>query len=273
MSKISDWFNSGEFSADINNALTSIIRKAEASNTESETSSIFERELYFLIRSKLGIEVDFKKEIRVDCIVHTFEGLSNRQSGHGRIDAVVNGLIIEYKHCSKLNKKQDLKKAQEQVCDYLTAIFRQTQEKCSAILTDGIKIQYFSFVEDEVQFTSLRPLSTIDIDRIIRAILSNNTKKFDPSNLVKDFAISPQSPSSSKKIATALFNKLTQKSTEKTDMLYQEWKSLMHLSVNDNGKSRDVDNRRKDLSGIFSLSINNPETEYKALFKLHMQLS
>lgn len=268
MNSIFQWLNSGEYTTDIDNVLTSIIRKAEHSKSESETSSIFEQELYFLIRNKLGIELSFNKELPVDGIVHSFEGLSNRQSGHGRLDAVVNSLIIEYKHHSKLKTKAEKQKAQVQVCDYLYALYRNNGEKCSAILTDGLYIQYFSFVEDVVQSTSIRPLSVSDIDRIIRAILNNNTKKFDPSNIVKDFAISTVSSSSSKKIAILLFEKLTKKITEKTKMLLSEWQSLMHLSVNDSGKSQDIDKRRADMSRIFSLSITDPETEYKALFAL-----
>lgn len=51
-------------------------------------------------------------------------------------------------------------------------------------------------------------------------------------------------------------------------MLYSEWKSLMHLSVDDNGKSRDIEKRRNDLTSIFLFPIDNPEIEYKALFAL-----
>ena len=51
-------------------------------------------------------------------------------------------------------------------------------------------------------------------------------------------------------------------------MLYEEWKSLMHLSVDDNGKSNDIKKRRNDLSSIFSYTIEDTENEYKALFAL-----
>lgn len=51
-------------------------------------------------------------------------------------------------------------------------------------------------------------------------------------------------------------------------MLYEEWKNLMHLSVDDNGKSGDIDKRRADLSAVFSSTINDVDREYKAIYAL-----
>ena len=268
MSNISQWLNSGEYRSDIDNVLTSIVKKSERSCSESETSSIFETELYFLMRSKLGVDISFRKETPVNGIVHTFGELVQRKSGKGRLDAIVNNLIIEYKHHSKLKNSTDILCAQQQVCDYLLAIYNDYKEKYSAILTDGIKIEYFSFTGDTIEHTCLRPINAEDIDRIIKAILNNNTKKFEPINIISDFAIKSHAQSLSKDVARTLFSKLTTTITEKTDMLFSEWKSLMHLSADDNGKSKDIEKRRQDLSIIFDQVINNPEEEYKALFAL-----
>lgn len=51
-------------------------------------------------------------------------------------------------------------------------------------------------------------------------------------------------------------------------MLYEEWKSLMHLSVDDNGKSNDIAKRRHDLSMLFLDAVDSPESEYRALYAL-----
>ena len=49
-------------------------------------------------------------------------------------------------------------------------------------------------------------------------------------------------------------------------MLYSEWKELMHLSVDDNGKSNDIAKRRRDLSDIFEFALHykqkNPSLAY-----------
>ena len=265
---ISNWLRSGEYHTQIDSVLTKIIRNCENSSSESQTSSIFETEIYYLVRSQLGIELSFSKEEHLDGIVHKFDGLTSRKSGHGRLDAVVNDIVIEYKHHSKLQTQKQTSVAFEQVKDYLIALDKNESRKCDAILTDGIKIAYFQSIGGVINHSSLRSLAVDDIDRLIKAILSNQSKKFEPSNIVRDFAISPHSHSESKVIAKILYNQLIDGITEKSQMLYSEWKELMHLSVDDNGKSNDIAKRRRDLSDIFECKISDSETEYKALFAL-----
>ena len=241
-SKISNWLRSGEYHSQIDSVLTKIIRECENSNSEADTASVFEIEIYFLVRSQLQIELTFSKEKRVEGVVHKFEGLTSRKSGRGRLDAVVNNIIIEYKHHTKLKTKKQITTAFEQVQDYLIAIEKQEGAKYDAILTDGIKIAYFQFIGDSICHSTLRNISVDDIDRIIKAILNNQSKKFAPANIVRDFSISPNSSSASKTIATVLYKQLNESITEKSQMLYSEWKELMHLSVEDNGKSNDIQN-------------------------------
>ncbi len=265
---ISNWLRSGEYSTQIDSVLSKIIRGCEYSKSESETASVFEREIYFLVRSQLNIGLSFCKEQHIDGVVHKFDGLSSRRSGSGRLDAVVNDIVIEYKHHTKLKTQKQIIYAFEQVKDYLVALAESEKRKCDAILTDGINIAYFQSVEGVISHSSLRNITVDDIDRIIKAILSNQSKKFEPSNIVRDFAISPNSSSESKVIATVLYKQLIDGITEKSQMLYSEWKELMHLSVDDNGKSNDIAKRRHDLSEIFKCEISDSETEYKALFAL-----
>lgn len=265
---ISQWLKSGEYQIEIDSVLTNIIRNSELSKSEAETSAVFENEIYYFMRKKFGIELHFYKETPIEGIVHTFDDISYKTSGRGRLDAVVNNLIIEYKHNSKLFKSKDKEKAFEQVKDYLMAIYAVRKEKYDAILTDGLCISYFSFVGEEVHHTALRTITTEDIDTIIKAILNNKSKKFEPKNIVADFSISPLSDSVTKNVANILFSELDKRITDKSDMLYEEWKCLMHLSVDDNGKSNDIEKRRNDLSKIFSCSITDAEREYKAIYAL-----
>ena len=265
---ISNWLRSGEYSTQIDSVLTKIIRECEVSSSESQTASVFEREIYFLVRSKLNIELSFNKEQHIDGIVHKFNGLSSRKSGSGRLDAVVNDIVIEYKHHTKLKTQKQIASAFEQVKDYLIALEESEKRKCDAILTDGIKVAYFQSVGGVINHSSLRNITVDDIDRIIKALLSNQSKKFEPANIVRDFSISPNSFSESKVVATVLYKQLIGGATEKSQMLYSEWKELMHLSVDDNGKSNDKAKRRHDLSEIFECEISDSETEYKALFAL-----
>ncbi len=263
-SRISQWLDSGEYLTEIDNVLTNIVRKSELANSEAETASIFEREIFFLLRKRLDFEINISRETTINGIVHSF----STDERSGRIDAIINSLLIEYKHHTALSSSTDIQSAFTQVEEYLKAYSLCHGEKHDAILTDGIKIAYFSFVGDEVRHTSLKIMEASDIDTLIKAILNNRTKKFEPTNIVKDFAISSQSDSISKKTANTLFHLLISDLTDKSEMLYSEWKTLMHLSVDDNGRSQDIEKRRNDLSGIFSTTIDSPETEYKALFAL-----
>lgn len=266
--EINEWINSGEYLVDIDEMRTRIMKQSTMSNSESTTASIFENELYYLIKFRTGIELNIVKEQNVDGINHTFGELKSRTSGSGRLDAVVNNLIIEYKHCSKLSSDKDQNIAIQQVKDYLKALNSKKSIKYNAILTDGIRICYFSFLENEVQNTNILPIENEDIDTIIRAILANDTKKFVPENILKDFSINPLVPSISKSVAQTLYKALKENKTEKTNMLSNEWKALMHLSVDDNGKGNDIEKRRKDLSLIFSDSIKDAKSEYDALYAL-----
>lgn len=263
-----NWLNSGEYLSDIDEMRTTIMRESKVSNSESTTASIFENELYYLIRNKSGIKLDYSKEKSVNNIKHKFGNLKKRKSGTGRLDAVVNNLVIEYKHNSKLQTEEQFSTAVQQVIDYLNALYDNEKYKYNAILTDGIRISYFVFVDNSIHYSALSSLSNRDIDNIIRAIVFNDKKRLIPENIVKDFTISPLTNSMSKSIALVLYDRLKNYSTDKTHMLYEEWKNLMHLSVDDNGKGNDIAKRRADLSLIFSDTINSPETEYMALYAL-----
>ena len=262
--KINDWLESGEYQTDIDSALTNIVRQSEQSNSEAETSSIFERELYYLLRNRTGIELQIQKESAVKGIVHKF----NNNVSNGRIDAIVNDLVIEYKHYSALQSRSNIEDAINQVTEYLITLASTLGEQHDAILTDGVRIAYFSFTGNEVRHTSLKLISKDDIDTILKAILNNNSKKFEPRNIVRDFAISENSNSESRNIAKILYGELTEHISERSNMLFSEWQSLMHLSIDDNGKSRDIEKRRIDLSRIFDTTISDTTTEYKALFAL-----
>lgn len=261
------WLDSGEYLTEVDAALTSIVRNAEYASSEAETAAIFEREVYYIIRTNLDYSIPVTKEKTINGILHTF-GTSHTQQKRGRLDAIINNLVVEYKHFSKLQSAHDIQKAFMQVEEYLRALYTQQRVKYDAILTDGISIAYFSFNGEVIVHTPLKLLTTKDLDTIIKAILNNKTKKFTPTNIIKDFSISSKSDSASKDIARILFLQLTEHLSEKSEMLYTEWKGLMHLSVEDNGRSRDIEKRRHDLSSIFNKTISDTEAEYKGLFAL-----
>lgn len=195
--EINEWINSGEYLVNIDEMRTRIMKQSTMSNSESTTASIFENELYYLIKFRTGIELNIVKEQNVDGINHTFGELKSRTSGSGRLDAVVNNLIIEYKHCSKLSSDKEQNIAIQQVKDYLKALNSKKSIKYNAILTDGIRICYFSFLENEVQNTNILPRNNKfweDIVQIVKCIdqysaFSLNVY-YEPIDIFKDLYMS-----------------------------------------------------------------------------------
>ena len=133
-SSASKWIESGQYQKDIDDMCTSIIKAARSSQNEAQTADAFEKNLYYTIKLRTGIEVDFQKETKIKSIEHhLFGALSNRKSGKGRLDGLVNNLVIEYKHNSQLTRKRDFNKAVEQVEDYLKALFEEKGDRFNAI--------------------------------------------------------------------------------------------------------------------------------------------
>ena len=216
-----EWLESKTYTDDLESICKSISKDATLAQTEAQTADAFQRQLYYHIRLKTGVEINFNQEQPISGgLIHEFGSLKKRSSGKGRLDAVVNDLIIEYKKHSKLKNKKDQEIARNQVKDYLNAMFINEKIKYNAILTDGVKISYFEFIGDHVESTAFKYLEAEDIDRIIKAILTHENKKMIPENILRDFAILDQNVQSiTKELAISLYHTLTNCPTEKTCMV------------------------------------------------------
>lgn len=263
---LNKWFNSGEYKTDLSSALRNIIKKVNNSDNESQIVQYFTFEIYDLLRNKAMFEPLFKTEVKISGIIHQFNG--EVKVGTGRADAIVNNLLIEFKQPSKLQTTKQINNAIQQVKNYLLTLKREQNKAYDAILTDGINISYFSICGNVVSHTMLKNLTVSDIDVIIRAIVNVNTKRYVAENLVRDFSVSDKYKTVSKELAYKLYKTLSSNPSDKTKMLYSEWKSLSHLSTDDNGKSQDIEKRRNDLTNIFSTRIDSPDKEYQALYCL-----
>lgn len=203
--KVSEWLESKEYENDIV-ILSDKIKKQSSgpkNNSEATTANIVEKEIFHLVKVRTDTDLTFTKEKKIDGIKYKFVK-KKRESGRGRLDTVVNDLIIEYKHCSKFINKKDQEIAIQQVKDYLYALKQRDNIEYDAILTDGIKICYFTFLDNSIQNTSIDTITKDDIDTIIKAVLANNTKKFVPSNILEDFSIDKKTQSISKSLAQTL---------------------------------------------------------------------
>ena len=88
------------------------------------------------------------------------------------------------------------------------------------------------------------------MDKIVKSLINVGNKKFVPENIIQDFKLDAEKDITLK-LAKCLFHLVVDHATDKTDMLFQEWQELFHLSENDNGQNLDIEKRKVALSKIF----------------------
>ena len=250
--------NSNEYKCKLSEHLTSLLKRTKASQTEATTSFAFESEIYLFVRTVFNIDIEFRKEESQSTLRHKFIG---------RMDAVCNNLVIEYKKLGKLDSEKDKEKATEQLSKYLLQLLEEDGNEYYGVLTDGIKIRYVYFQDGELHLTSFKNIDENDLDKLVQSLVDLNNKKFVPKNIVEDFKLNSRTGLTSE-LANYLFKSLLEKKSDKTSMLFQEWEVLFHLSETDKGQNDDIVKRRKALGKLFGITINDSETDYKALFAL-----
>ena len=250
--------NSQEYKCKISEHLTTLLSRTKSALNEAETAFAFESEIYYLVRNFFNLDLKFAQEAGKSSLRHKFKG---------RMDALCNNLVIEYKKQGKLDIDNDKHSATQQISNYVQQLLNEEGNEYYGVLTDGIKIRYIYFLNGEIHSTAFKNIDETDLDKIVRSLVDINNKKFLPKNIVTDFSLK-----SSNKItydlARYLFKKLHSNCSGKTSMLFQEWEILFHLSENDKGQNDDIKKRRNALSKIFEVNIEDATTDYKALFAL-----
>lgn len=253
--------NSNEYKTKLREALVSLLEKTRAATTESSVAAAFETELFYFIKLNFGKDIVFDKEIGQSDLKN------KRRVFTGRMDAVSNDLVIEYKRPSKLGNEKEQTKATLQVENYLTQLKEERNIEYNAILTDGQKIRYFYYLDKILHHTPFKNIDEKDLDKVVKSLINVGNKKFVPENIIRDFKLEAKKDVTLK-LAKCLFCLLTDNMTDKTDMLFQEWQELFHLSENDSGQNLDIEKRKAALGKIFDRKIEDNEMDYKALFVL-----
>ncbi len=253
-------FESVEYTLKLDETLEVTLEKARAANTEASVASALETELFYIVKSFFHKDIDLSKEEPVSAA-------EPRRRFRGRMDAVCNDLVIEYKRQDKLTSARDQEKATRQVETYLMQLKSETGAEYIAVLTDGVKIRYFYYLENHIHHTPFKKIEAEDLDKLVRCLVNVENKKFVPRNIVQDFKLNAGG-GITLKLAKCLFGIVMNHMTEKTRMLFEEWQELFHLSENDNGQNQDIEKRKKALGEIFGRQIDDVEMDYKALFVL-----
>ncbi|WP_304426871.1 N-6 DNA methylase [uncultured Adlercreutzia sp.] len=227
-------------------------------DTEATIASVFETEIYHFVKVEFGKELKFEKEVGASYFRHTFSG---------RIDAVVDGLVIEYKRPKKFSTDADRAIALDQITNYLQQLWRETGAKRDGVLTDGQRVQFVYWFGDAVRATGLSIIGVSSVDKMVRSFIESDAKAFSAENILADFSLKGKKTPTFE-LSQALFKIVTSCPTEKTQMLYSEWLSLFHLSEADSGKNSDIVKRRRALGEFFHADMENNDVDYKALFVL-----
>ena len=232
---------------------------AKAKNAENEATivSIFELELFSLIKETFGLKYYPEKEQGVN---------TERHTSKGRIDSKIGALVIEFKHTSKLKTLQQKAKASDQLIEYLKGLNQNHNLDYLGIVTDGTQCKIINIDHGVINQSSFEVLSVKHIDKIIKNIVLLEKVALTPENLVKDFCDSETSLS--KRLTICLYETLKHNSTDRSLMLFNEWKELFRLAHDDISKQKVIEERKESLEEVIGNRLNNNEEEYLTLFAI-----
>ncbi|MCD8388199.1 MAG: hypothetical protein LUD17_15175 [Bacteroidales bacterium] len=71
---LNSWLNSGEYKADLSEALTKMVKGVSYSDNESEVAQHFTLGIYELLKEKADFTPPIKTEVKISGIVHQFNG-------------------------------------------------------------------------------------------------------------------------------------------------------------------------------------------------------
>lgn len=253
-----------EFKELLGDALRRINTACLAAGNEATVVGIFERELYALLLT-IGFTFSPEKEVYIE--TDTGEE-SVRHVKKGRLDTKVGGVVIEYKHYSKLQNEELKEKATKQLKDYLRTLSKTNQTQFYGFLTDGIICREIIFEKGERKSESaFTTFSGDEALRLVRNIVLSEKTALTPQNLILDFCM-PVNTSIAHRMSRELFSILKNKSTVKTQMLQQEWEQLFKLGHNDKSQQKRIKDRQKALEAVFAVKLTQSSDQYIALFAL-----
>ncbi len=243
----------------VSEAATSISNDSGTAENEATIEFIFEREIYSCLK-EIGVPFKPVKESALTLRRHTAKG---------RADSRLNQLVIEYKQPSTLRTKKQQKLAEEQLILYLEAIVSAETPRAVGYVTDGTKLARVEIWHSEDKLCGpYESLKQSTLFKLISDVLSLDQKALTPQNLISDFCSSEHNGALFN-LARKMLEAISYHASLKTEMLRTEWEALFRLSHDDKNQQKKIEDRRKALEGIFSLSIEDPTLEYQAIFSLH----
>lgn len=236
-----------------------IREQSKQAPNEATVVSIFELEIFTLIRDVFGLKFYPEKEVQVETNFHVAKG---------RIDSKIGALVIEFKQPSALSNHTQEEKAVNQLISYLQGLDDSASQDYFGIVTDGVKVCRVLICNHEVNVGAFENLSANILDELIRSIILMDKVALSPQNLVRDFAGGGGSLAES--LSRTLFSTLKDTPTGRSIMLFNEWKELFRLAHDDKSKQQAIQERRSSLELAVGehFPTGDNEIEYKALYAI-----
>lgn len=245
-----------EFSGALEEAAREISSTIGDEDTEATVAGVFERVLYAELRS-VGLRFHPLKEQVVE---------GKRHRGVGRMDSRLGSLVFEYKRPARLRTAGQVKEGTLQLGDYLRSL-TDPQGTAIGILTDGRQVIEMYARDGEIE-TEMppTPVDAAALRRIALQVNSLELTALTAENLLRDLC----GPDGALYQAAKCFRKVLQGGpTNRTSMLFEEWRAMYRLGHQDKSQQRRIEQRRAALSEIFDERFDSAADEYQALFCLH----
>lgn len=235
-----------------------IAKNSSLAKNEASVVSVFELELFSFIKDFLNIRYYPEKEIQIDTEIHVSKG---------RIDSKIGALVIEFKHKSKLKTIKQQEKASTQLIQYLNGLYSQNQTDYLGLITDGTKCKFIRNENGTIREETFGDIQYYHLDTLIKNIVLLSKKALSPENLVKDFC-TPEDENIAKTLTYQLIEALENDPTDRSLMLFNEWKELFRLAHDDKSKQKAIAERKAALSKIVDRELKNKDEEYLVLYAI-----
>ena len=238
-----------------------IIKSAKNAPNEATIESYFDAELFTFFRyvfEPIGFSYSPVKEKAI---------ATKRHITKGRADTVFGAFIIEFKQPSALNNSNNQNDAVKQISEYLEGLDNENDTPLVGFISDGLKGCFVVKANGSIYSEPFQPLSFDVLDRIIQNIVSLGLTALNSKNLVDSFCNPPENNGIAFELLSALYATLNNM-TDKTKMLYTEWKELFNLAHDDTSKQQAILERKASLGLLVGEHFSDNDNEYKALFAL-----
>lgn len=254
--------NSEKYYEELDKMSSRIKNNSKIAPNEATIESYFDCELFAFFKENfesLGFEY---KPIKEKAIA------TRRHVSKGRADTAIGALVVEFKQPSTFSNEKNKNKAIEQISEYLLSLKQENNINNLGFVTDGIN---GVFVKQDGKKIIVEKCMEIDfymLDRLIQSIVSLELLALNSKNLVETFCNYPSNNGLAFELSNVLYNQLQSNMSDKTIMLYSEWKELFNLSHDDVSKQQAIIDRKKSLEELLKTKFTNNDDEYKALYAI-----